>query len=80
MLILAILIILILLGVGPAGRQSLWIIKERISDMVDSSAVGHIDVRGLVWLAIFGLICAVILVIGGGTYGIWWLIHHVHIT
>ena len=38
------------------------------------------DLTPIFYLAMFGLACAAVLVIGGGGYAIWWAINHIQIV
>lgn len=41
--------------------------------------MGNIDLRGIVYFAFFGMACAVVAVLVGIPYGIWWAFHHITI-
>ena len=38
------------------------------------------DLTPIFYLAMLGLACAVMLIIGGGGFAIWWVINHVQIV
>lgn len=47
---------------------------------MDGSGFGKVPVRGLFYLAIFGLICAALLMIVGVGGLIWFVVNHVQIV
>lgn len=47
---------------------------------MDGSGFGKFPIGGILWLAIFGLICAALLAIGGVGLLIWLVVNHVQIV
>jgi hypothetical protein len=47
---------------------------------MDGSFGRDLDLRGLVWFALIGMVAAVIVVLGGAGWLIWWAIHHIAIV